>query len=160
MEESQHNIAFGDKIPASDADPKSTGMKNAMVWGALIGVLSGLWIFIMYWLGYTTRLSSNGISTFEYSSGFIPLIGLFFGVRYYRNHYKNGSMNFFEALVESFKILIVGGVIAVAFAILYITFISPGTIVDFSGRIFGALLIGVLSSLFVSISLMTRPRLI
>lgn len=160
MEKAQHDIAFGDKIPASDADPKSTGMKNAIIWGTLIGVLSGLWIFMMYWLGYTTRLNGDEISTFEYSSGFIPLIGLFFGVRYFRNHYKNGSMNFFEALVESFKILIVGGVIAVAFAIIYMTFISTINIVDFSGRIFGALLIGVLSSLVVSISLMTRPRLI
>lgn len=160
MEETHHDIAFGDKIPASDADPKSTGMKNAIVWGAVIGILSGLWIFTMNWLGYTTRLNNASIATFEYSSGFIPLIGLFFGVRYYRNHYKNGSMNFFEALVESFKILIVGGIIAVIIAVLYISFIAPDTIIDFSGRIFGALLIGILSSLAVSVSMMTKPRLI
>ncbi|MGV8877484.1 MAG: DUF4199 domain-containing protein [Sphingobacteriaceae bacterium] len=160
MENAQHNIAFGDKIPASDADPKSTGMKNAVIWGGLIGVLSGLWIFTTYWLGYTTRLNGDEISTFEYSSGFIPLIGLFFGVRYFRNNYKNGSMNFFEALVESFKILIVGGVMAAVFAMIFMTSISAINIVEFSGRIFGALLIGVLSSLVVSLSLMTTPRLI
>lgn len=155
-ENTQHNIGFGDRIPLEDADPKSAGMRNALIWGAIIGVLSGAWIFVMYKLGYTNDLSQGKISPFEYTSGFIPLIGLFLGVRYYKYHYKNGKVSFFETLLECFKILIVGGVIAVFFAILYITLVAPSTMIDFSGRIFGALLIGLLSSLLVSILLMTK----
>jgi hypothetical protein len=156
MEETQHNISFGDRIPPVDADPKSTGMRNAFIWGAIIGVLSGLWIFAVYTLGYTNDLNDSTISPFEYTSGLIPLIGLYFGVRQYKFSYKNGRVTFLECLVECFKILIVGGVIAVFFAILYINLIAPGTISDFSGRIFGALLIGILSSFAVSLVLMRK----
>ena len=125
-------------------------MKNAIVCGIIIGVLSGLWMFTMHQLGITP--STDKVATAEYFSFLIPAIGLFFGIRSYRAHDCKGQMGFLEALVQSFKILIVGGIIAVFGAILYISYIAEGNnIRDFSGRIFGALLVGVLLAFGVSL---------
>lgn len=132
-------------------------MKNAFQSGLIIGILSGLWLFIMRWAGYTTF--NDQVSPIEYISILIPIFGLFFGVRSYRDKELKGKMGFLEALVQSFKILIVGGVIAVFVGIVYINYIAAeSNFRDFSGRIFGALLIGLLSSLAVSLLLMTKPE--
>jgi len=132
-------------------------MKNAIISGVIIGILSGLWIFFMHWTGVTTG-PSHDLKPMEYTSGLIPLIGLYFGVRGYRENYLGGQMSFFEGLIESFKILMVGGVIAVACAILYINYVASGTLADFSGQIFGALLLGLLFSLGVSLLLMNKNK--
>ncbi len=132
-------------------------MKNAFNSGAIIGVLSGLWIFIMHMIGVSTK-PSHEFNPIELTSGFIPLLGLYFGVRNYREKDLAGQISFLEALMESFKILIVGGVIAVFFAILYIDYVAAGTITDFSGQIFGALLLGLLFSLLVSLLLMNKHK--
>jgi hypothetical protein len=132
-------------------------MKNAIITGAIIGALSGLWILIMHLTGITTGPAHN-LKPIEYTSGLIPLFGLYFGVRNYREKYMGGKINFFEALIESFKILIVGGIIAVFCSILYINYVNAGTIADFSGQIFGALLLGLLFSLVVSLLLMRNNQ--
>lgn len=134
-------------------------MKNAIITGVIIGALSGLWIFIMHCTGVTTG-PSHDLKPIEYTSGLIPLLGLYFGVRNYRESYLGGKMNFFEGLVEGFKILIVGGIIAVFFSILYINYVNAGTIADFSGQIFGALLLGLLFSLGVALLLMNKNKAI
>lgn len=132
-------------------------MKNAFQSGLIIGILSGLWLFIMRWAGYTTF--NDQVSPIEYVSILIPVIGLFLGVRSYRDKDLKGNMGFLEALVQSFKILIVGGAIAVFVGIVYINYVAEeSNFRDFSGRIFGALLIGLLSSLAVSLLLMTKPE--
>lgn len=130
-------------------------MKNAILFGLIIGVLSGAWIWIMYLLGYTVF---TGGSVVEYSSALIPIIGLYFGVKRYRNVDNNGNITFFEGLQEGFKILFAGGVVAVAFAILFVTYVAKGSISDFSGKIFGALLVGVISALAVALLLMTDSK--
>jgi Protein of unknown function (DUF4199) len=132
-------------------------MKNAIQSGLIIGILSGLWLFIMRWAGYTTF--NDQVSPIEYISIVIPIIGLYFGVRSYRDKELKGQMGFLEALVQSFKILIVGGIFTVFVGIVYINYIAAeSNFRDFSGRIFGALLIGLLSSLAVSLLLMTKPE--
>jgi len=137
-------------------------MRNALQFGLLIGILSALWIIITDLSGLTKRLS-NDIAVFEYSSGLIPLIGLYFGVRNYRNNYKGGEINLFECIAECFKILLIGGAIAGFSSFVYMQYFAvnqTATITDYSARLFGALLIGVLFSLLVSIMLMTKPRLL
>jgi hypothetical protein len=127
-------------------------MKNAIVTGLFIGIFSGLWMFIMHWLGYSPQ--NTKLAPIEYVSVLIPLIILYFGVKSYRFNDCKGQLGFLEALVQSFKILIIGGVVASAAAILYITEIETGTnLRDFSGRIFGALLVGILCALSVSVFL-------
>ena len=125
-------------------------MKIAIIYGLIIGILSGLWVFIV-------RPSSGQSQPIEYVSILIPLIGLYLGVRSYRAQ-LNGNLGFLEALIQCFKILLVGGAIAVVLSILYVTEYNHSKIQDFSGQIFGALLVGVLFSLGVSVLLTTKPN--
>jgi hypothetical protein len=132
-------------------------MKNAIITGAIIGILSGLWMFTMHWMGYAPN--TDKVAPIEYFSVLIPLAGLYFGVRSYRETECKGQMGFLEALVQSFKILLIGGIISVSAAILYIDEVEKANnLKDFSGRIFGALLVGLLFCLAVSALLTTKPN--
>ena len=133
-------------------------MKNAFVPGLIIGLLSGVWLFIMRVLGYT-NFSNDTVAPIEFVSILIPVIGLYFGVKSYREVEMKGKMTFLEGLIHSFKILIVGGIIVVFLGIVYINYIDYSTnFRDFSGRIFAALLIGVISAFGVTLLLMTRSN--
>ena len=133
-------------------------MKNAIITGVIIGVLSGLWMFVMHWFGVSPK--SGTMAPIEYFSVLIPLIGLYFGVKSYRNNECKGHMGFLEALMQSFKILLIGGILTTAASILYIDEVEGGTtnLMDFSGRIFGALLVGILFCLGVSVLFTTKPN--
>jgi hypothetical protein len=88
----------------------------------------------------------------------IPLVVLYIGITNYKKIDCNGQMGFLEALIQSFKILIIGGIIAVAASIIYISeFTKNGNLMVFSERIFGALLVGILFALGVSV-LLTNKR--
>jgi hypothetical protein len=144
-------------LPQSYQTKTNKTMKNAIISGLFIGVLSGAWMFIMKALGFNPQTS--GINPIEYVSVLIPLIVLYFGLRSYRETDCGGHMGFLEALFQCFKILVVGGVITVAAAIVYIDeFATDNSIKDFSGRVFGALLVGILFSLGVSVLLTTKPN--
>ena len=134
-------------------------MKSAIVPGLIIGILSGLWLFIMLSMGL--KFSDNNPAAIEFVSILIPIIGLYYGVKRYRDNDLDGKMNFLEGLVEGFKILIVGGVFVVFIGIVYINWIATAEKAswsDFSGRIFAALLIGVLSALAVTLLLMSKSK--
>lgn len=132
-------------------------MKNAFITGLIIGILSGAWLFIMHSTGHD--LTQDKVSPFEYVSIIIPVAGLFFGLKAYRDNDLGGKMGFLEALIQCFKILILAGIIAVFGGILYVSYVDAGNNVrDFSGRIFAALLIGVLSSFTMSLLLTTKSN--
>jgi hypothetical protein len=133
-------------------------MKNALITGIVIGVLSGLWLFIMHAAGYD--LNKDQGSPYEYVSCLIPIIVLFIGVKLYRDKDLGGKMGFLEALIQCFKILVLGGLIAGFLGILYISYIENkgNNFGDFSGRLFGALLVGVLSAFAVSLILHTKSN--
>lgn len=125
-------------------------MKNAIIWGVMIGVLSGIWIYVMHSMGIGPV--DDKVVPLEYFSFLIPAIGLFFGIYTYRQNECKGQMGFLEALIQSFKILIAGGVVTIFAVILYFSYISTtNTLRDFSGRIFGALLVGVILAFAVSL---------
>ncbi|GAA4099937.1 DUF4199 domain-containing protein [Mucilaginibacter panaciglaebae] len=133
-------------------------MKNALIWGFVIGVLSAAWLFITHALGYDTY--DDKTAPFEYLSILIPIIGLLLGIKSYRDIDLGGQMGFLEALVQSFKILLFGGILAVFVAIVYINYIqqNDGNFMAFSGRMFGALLVGLLSALGVSLVLANKSN--
>jgi hypothetical protein len=132
-------------------------MKNAFITGVIIGVLSGLWLYVMHIAGYD--LTKDQVSPFEYVSIIIPVAGLFFGLKSYRDNDLGGNMGFLEALIQCFKILILAGIIAIFAGILYISYVDAGNNArDFSGRMFAALLIGVLSALAMSLILTTKSN--
>jgi len=134
-------------------------MKTTIISGIIIGLLSAVWIFAMHALGISTR-PSHDFTPAELTAGLIPLLGLYFGVRAYRDNAQGGVISFLEALMEAFKILLLGGIIAVAAAIIYIDYVSAGSIMDFSGQIFGALLLGLLFSLAVALLVMNKHKAI
>lgn len=134
-------------------------MKNALVPGLVIGVLSGVWLFIMLSMGI--HFSNDKVYAWEFISVLIPIIGLYLGVKRYRDNDLDGKMNFLEGLIQAFKILIVAGIFVVFIGIVYINWISnaqKSNWSDFSGRIFAALLIGVLSSLAVTLLLISKSK--
>jgi hypothetical protein len=134
-------------------------MKTTLTSAIIIGLLSAVWIFGMHYLGISTK-PSHDFTPIELTAGLIPLLGLYFGVRAYRDGVMGGTISFIGALIEGFKILLFGGIIAVAFAILYIDYVSAGSIADFSGQIFGALLLGLLFSLTVALLVMNKHKAI
>jgi hypothetical protein len=131
-------------------------MKNAIIPGLIIGVLSGIWLFVMRLMHIP--FNSPQVSPIEFVSVLIPIVGLYYGVKNYAFNEMHGKMNFLEGLIHSFKILIVAGIFVVFVGIVYINYIDSKAVnwADFSGRIFAALLIGVLSALAVSLLLMHR----
>jgi hypothetical protein len=130
-------------------------MKNAIVSGLFIGILSGLYIFIMHVNNISPQ--NGDVQPIEYGSVFIPLVVLYFGIRNYRKVDCRGQMGFLEALIQSFKILIIGGIIAASAAIIYVDeFTKESNLMVFSERIFGALLVGILFALGVSLSLTNK----
>lgn len=135
-------------------------MKNSVTFGILIGVLSLIWLFVMQATGY--NLTDSQASPIEYVSVLIPLIGLYFGVRNFRDGELKGEMGFLEALIQSFKILLVGGILAVFAGIIFINWgggdSNDTTFQSFSGRIFGALLVGVIEAFAVSLLLTTKSN--
>lgn len=131
-------------------------MKNALIYGILIGVLSIIWLFAFRSLGYTG--TDDKAAPIEYVSIIIPVIGLLLGIMAYKRE-LGGNMGFLQALVESFKILIVGGVISIFAFILYVNYIAAGDIMrDFSSRMFGALLVGILEAFAVSLLLANKAN--
>ena len=131
-------------------------MKNALIFGIIIGILSGLWLFALHAFGW--NIEDNQASNIEYFSILIPIIGLFLGIMNYRNE-LGGSMGFLEALLQSFKILLVGGVVAIFASIVYINFIQSGNnLRDLSSRMFGALLVGILAAFAVSLLFANKPN--
>ena len=133
-------------------------MKNAIIYGLFIGVLSGIWLFIMHKNGLQPQ-TNGAVKPIELASVIIPMIGLYFGLRSYRKNECEGKMGFLEALIQGFKILLVGGVIASAGSIIYIEeFMHGANLLDFSGRIFAALLVGVLFCLGFSLMLATASN--
>ncbi len=133
-------------------------MKNAIVPGLIIGLLSGIWLFVMRVIGLS--FSNDTVHPVEYVSVLIPVVGLYYGVKYYCYVELNGKMSFFEGLIHSFKIMIIAGIFVVFVGIVYINYFDDkGTNwSDFSGRIFAALLIGILSALAVSLLLTSKGR--
>ncbi|MGZ3753341.1 MAG: DUF4199 domain-containing protein [Mucilaginibacter sp.] len=133
-------------------------MKNALLPGLIIGLLSGAWLLIMRLMGYTS-FSNDTVAPIEFVSVLIPIFGLYIGVKTYRNVEMDGKMTFLEGLLHSFKILIVAGIIVVFLGIVYINYIDySNNFRDFSGRIFAALLIGVISAFAVTLLVMTNTN--
>lgn len=135
-------------------------MKNSVIFGLIIGVLSIIWLFVMRTTGY--NLTDSKAAPIEYVSILIPAIGLFFGVKNFRDGELNGNMGFLEGLIQAFKILLVGGAVSVFAAIIFINWGNAGSndtsFTSFSGRIFGALLVGLIQAFAVTLLLTTKSN--
>lgn len=136
-------------------------MKNAVKYGIIIGVLSGIWILIMHISGVyaqDTAGNPNNMEWMEWASMLIPAMGLYMGLKNYRDNFSDGKMEFFEGLFEGFKIIIIGGVIAAFFAIVYVQFNASVMNTDYMYRISAAVLVGILFNLAISLMLMNKQK--
>ncbi len=136
-------------------------MGNAAKYGTIIGVLSGIWILIMHFAGVYAKdatVETNNMEWMEWASMLIPAIGLYLGIKSYRDHISGGKMEFFEGLFEGFKIIIIGGVIAAFFAIVYVQMNISVMNTDYMYRISAAVLIGILFNLAISLMLMNKQK--
>lgn len=130
-------------------------MKNAFVTGFVIGIFSGTWLFVMHNFGYSN--SGNHVAPIEYLSVLIPLVGVYIGVKSYKENEKDNSLSFFEALFQSLRILLIGGIFACLGGLIYLNYVDQGNdFLDFSGRLFAGLFIGILICVGVSLTLMNR----
>ena len=134
-------------------------MRNAIKYGLLIGIASGIWILILHFAGvYNDSPDPGHFSALEYASGIIPLGGLYLGIKNFRDHVNGGRMEFFEGLFEGFKIMIIGGIIAFFFAAVYVQYAPSIMNTDYMARIGGAGILGILFNLIISISLMNKQK--
>jgi len=135
-------------------------MKNAIKYGIILGLASGVWLLIMHLAGVYERSFplSDRMSWMEYFSIIIPFACLYYGVRNYRNTENRGQMEFFEGIFESFKILFVGGIIASFFGTIYMFYINTDAKIDYMGKVWGAGTVGILFAIIISLMLMNRQR--
>ncbi|WP_069660057.1 DUF4199 domain-containing protein [Arcticibacter eurypsychrophilus] len=135
-------------------------MKNAIKYGIIIGLLSGSWIFLLHVIGVYGQQTeiSDKISWLEYVSVIIPFLGLYLGIKNFRDNYNGGRLEFFEGIFEGFKIMLVGGIIASFCMTVYVQFVAPQLGTDIMGRIGGAGVVGVLFTLAVSLMLMNKQQ--
>lgn len=133
-------------------------MKQAWPYGVLIGILSGIWIFVIQKTGAGHSTGLLGISWMEYLSVFIPFLGLYFGIAHYKNTLPDRRLSFFRAFVQGFMILLVGGVLAGLATALLLQYERQPYMEEYIGRFGGALLIGILLNLAVSLWFMNKPR--
>ena len=133
-------------------------MKNALISGVIIGLVSVLWIIGMQSFGYDLQnVEDSQNKWIEYTSVLIPLFGLYFGIRGLKKA-QNGKLTFFEGLFEGFKIIAIGGVLAAAASFIYIYLFAKNLTVDYMERIFGAMVIGLLFTLANSLLLMNGEK--
>jgi hypothetical protein len=133
---------------------------NALKYGILTGIVSGIWILIMHFAGaYPLNTDQVGRGVWlEYASLLIPALGLYFGIKNYRDNVIADRMEFFEGLFEGFKILGIGGVITAFFAIIYVQLNTSLMSSDFMYRIGTAVVVGILFNLAVSLILMNKQK--
>lgn len=136
-------------------------MNNAIKYGLIIGVLSGIWIMLMHILGVYTNEPDGpqNITWMEYLSVFIPFGGLYFGLKRFRKTHFKDKMTFFQGMMQGFKILLVGGVLYVATLSVYLKYMTSTPLkVDYMQRLSAVGTVGILLVLLVSLMLMNRPR--
>jgi len=136
-------------------------MKNALKYGLLIGALSALWILLMHFLNVYDQNKGGpmNIHWMEYLSALIPLLGLYLGIKNYRNNVNGGRLEFFEGLMEGFKILLIGFVLYAAASSFYVQYSNSQVLtMDYYQRIGGAGLVGILFTIVISLLLMNRQH--
>jgi hypothetical protein len=108
-------------------------------------------------MGYDIK--DDKASPYEYLSVLIPVAILLLAIKSYRDVDLGGNMSFLEGLVQSFKVLLFGGILAAFAGIVYINYVTEANNYSaFSGRLFGALLVGLLSALGVSLVLANKSN--
>jgi len=127
----------------------------------MIGLLSGVWLLILYIIGCETFFSDvlkifisgtslKGTGLLILTAALIPVSVLYFGLLNYKHQAKNKEITFLKAMLTCFKILIVGGLIALVFFILYFSYVNKTTLSEFVETAVAACVFGLAISLVMS----------
>jgi hypothetical protein len=145
-------------------DPQPV-LKNVLIAGLLIGLLSGAWLLVLYLIGYVTFLPDlAGLmisgKPFRHqaillgTALLIPLAGLYFGLSRHRK-LKSGTISFREALTVGLKILLAGGMVTGVLTLLLLPAAS-GTVSEFARLVFWAALAGLAAVVILALLFRTR----
>ena len=142
-------------------------VKNILLTGCIIGLLSGGWLLALYLAGYLTFLTDLvSLLTFEGAPRQVPLLvaaaaiwipaaGVYFGLRNY-GRIKGGKLTFRSALGAGLKITLVAGVPALLFALIYWRTTAHGAMNEFARLVVAALLAGL--AIVVIIALVLKAK--
>ncbi|MDO3627629.1 DUF4199 family protein [Mucilaginibacter sp. BT774] len=129
-------------------------MKHILLTGCIIGLLSGLWLLLLYLMGYLTFLTDL-VSWFTLAKPpgpalllavavlWIPAAGLYFGLRNYKR-IQGGKITFRAALAAGSRIALVAGLLALVSALIYWKTAAHGAMSEFAGMVIAGLVIGLL----------------
>ena len=87
--------------------------------GIILGLLSIIWTLLMWFLDQTTN-NTMGLIFFV-----VLIIGLFIGIRYYRDKYLNGFITYGQSLGAGVIIMLYYSIITAIFAYILYKFIDP-----------------------------------
>jgi hypothetical protein len=134
-------------------------MKNAIVSGIIISIVSIIWIIFLHLLDFDPlHTEATKFGWFEYTTLLIPVLGLFLGIRQLKKK-QDGKLNFIEGIFEGFKILAVAAVLSGTFLTIYLNIYPKDLAFDYMEKIFALLTLGLLSTLANSLLLMnTTPE--
>jgi hypothetical protein len=142
-------------------------MKNALLAGSLIGLLTGAWLLVLYLIGYVTFLPD--VVTLMISGKpfphqailfgtalLIPVAGLYLGLSRHKK-LKSGTISFREALTVGLKILLAGGIVTGVLTLLLLPAVR-GTVSEFIRLVFWAALAGLVAVVILSLLFRTRAN--
>jgi len=98
-------------------------MKTLAIYGLVTGLVISGWMYLEFLAGF------HGSETGRYT-GFaallLTILGIYVGIRAYRNNVKAGKMNFWQGVLAGVIISIFAGLITAAFTFAYLRYINPG----------------------------------
>jgi hypothetical protein len=103
-------------------DKKSGMMKHAMTYGAIIGLSLIVYSTLLYIAGQTFN------KTLEYFQYAILLVGIYIGIKVYRDKSLDGFISYGNALGLGVLITVFVGIITVFFSFIMMRYIDPGLV--------------------------------
>ena len=103
-------------------DFKSSMMKHAMTYGAIIGLSLVVYSVLLYIAGLTFN------TTLEFFEYVILLFGIYFGTKVYRDKSLGGFISYGNALGLGVLITVFVGIITVFFSFIMMRYVDPGLV--------------------------------
>lgn len=101
-------------------------MKKIVMRYGLYAGIGELITFILVWLIIdVTGISHKAQGNLGYAAILCPMVFVYFGIRYYRDHVNNGTISFLRALKIGMLIIIIPAISYSIIETMYVTYIDP-----------------------------------
>lgn len=98
-------------------------MKTLSICGLITGLVISGWMYLEFLAGF------HGTATGRYT-GFAALLftilGIYFGIRAYRNRERAGKINFWQGVLAGVVISVFAGLVTALFTFAYLQYLNPG----------------------------------